>query len=370
MGRRVLYLLTTTDRAESHSIVEMAARGVEATVVCEPDAPMRGFFEEAGLRTIPLPMRSKLDWKAIRALRRLRREQDFDIVHVYYKKALCLYNLAAIGLPRVPVVAYRGIIGNLSYWDPFSWLSFLDPRIERIVCVCEAIRRYFLEKRFLLVFRLFPPQRVVTIHKGHHTGWYRQESPRIPPDLQVPPGAVVIGCVARLKKRKGIVELIRAFERISAGSGAYLLLVGSVEYPAIEQAVAASPARERIRLTGFRQDAAQLAGAFDIATLPSLRREGLPRAVIEAMSQGIPPVVSDSGGNPELVTDRVSGRVLPAGDVDALYRALRELVDNPEERRMLGARARETIEQHFSVANTAGRTLDEYQALVPLQRDR
>ncbi|MFP4146084.1 MAG: glycosyltransferase family 4 protein [Halorhodospira sp.] len=361
---KVLYLFDTTDRAESESVIEMAQRGVEATIVCQPHAPMRPRFEEAGLRVIPVPMRSKADRTAITALRRLRREHSFDLVHAYYKIALTNYNLAAIGLPRIPVVAYRGIIGNLSYWDPFSWLSFLDPRIERIVCVCEAIRQYFLHKPFLLGLHLFQPERVVTIHKGHRTGWYQQQEARLPADLAIPPEASVIGCVARLKRRKGILELIRAFEQIPPEHNAYLVLVGPVEDPAIERVAAASPAAPRIRLTGFRADAAQIAGSFDIATLPSLRREGLPRAIIEAMAQRIPAVVSDAGGNPELVEDGINGYITPAGDTGALWEALTTLLADPLLRQRMGEAARARIEESFTVERTAAETLALYRALT------
>ncbi len=357
--------MTTTDRAESYSIIEMARHGVVATVICEPEAPFRGLLEENGLEVIPLCMRSKIDLAAIRRLRALLKERDFDIAHAYYKKVLCLYTLASMGLKRIPLVAYRGIIGNLSYWDPFSWMSFLNPRLDRLICVCEAIRRDFLGKRFLLFFRLFDPVRVITIHKGHRVSWYQTHDRRIPADLEIPEKAVVIGCVARLKKRKGIVELIRAFEQIPQASNGYLVLVGYVEYAAIHEAVKASPARGRIRLAGFRKDAATMAGALDIITLPSLRREGLPRAIIEAMSQRVPAVVSDSGGNPELIEDGVSGYVSPAGDVNALRDALQGLVEDPERRKRFGEAAQQRIRDHFTVENTARKTLAVYESLLP-----
>lgn len=361
----ILYLFDTTDRAESESVIEMARRGVEPTICCRPNATMRARFEQAGLEVIPLPLNSKVDRTSIRILRHLRRKRRFDLVHAYYKIALTNYNLAASGLPRVPVVAYRGIIGNLSYWDPFSWLSFLDPRIERLVCVCEAIRQYFLAKHFLFGQNLFNPERVVTIHKGHRPEWYQQPSPKLPDDLQIPTDATVIGCVSRMKKRKGIVELIHAFEQLPTNLNAYLLLIGPVEDKAISQAAKRSSAAHRIRLTGYRPDAPAIAGAFDIKALPSLRREGLPRAVIEAMVQGIPAVVSDSGGNPELVEDGISGRVTPAGDVATLQRALYDLAADPALRMRMGEAAARRIREEFTVEKTVEQTLALYRGLIP-----
>lgn len=362
---QILYLFDTTDRAESESVIEMARRGVEPTICCRPDATMRSRFEQAGLEVITLPLRSKLDLRTIRTLRRLRRSRKFDVIHAYYKIALTNYNIAAAGLPRVPVIAYRGIIGNLSYWDPFSWLSFLDPRIERLVCVCEAIREYFLTKTLLPGVHLFSAERVVTIHKGHRAQWYQQPYPRLPEDLCIPTDATVIGCVSRMKRRKGILELIRAFELIPAELNAYLVLVGPLEDKAISRAATRSSAAQRIRLTGYRSDAPAIAGAFDIKTLPSLRREGLPRAVIEAMAQGIPAVVSDSGGNPELIEDGRSGRVTPAGDILALSQALHQLISSAELRRQMGEAAARRVREDFTLEKTVEQTLSLYRALAP-----
>ncbi len=362
---RVLYLMAFTDRAESESIIAMAQRGVRPTVICSPDAGMRERMEQAGVEVIPLPLRANVDRDSIAAMRALLQEREFDLVHALYKKTLCNFTLAARGLRRPPMVAYRGIIGNLSYWDPLSWLSFLNPRIERIICVCEAIRQYFLHKRFLLGFHLFKPQRVVTIYKGHRPEWYRGSADRSAlRALGIADEAPVIGCVARLKKRKGIVELIQAFEQLPGELNAHLVLVGTVEYPAIEAAARNSSAAERIHLLGFRRDAPALAGAFDIITLPSLRREGLPRAIIEAMAQGVPAMVSDSGGNPELVEDGKSGRVTPAGDVAAMREALRQMVADRELRARLGEGAARRIAEDFSIERTVEKTLALYQEVL------
>ena len=66
----------------------------------------------------------------------------------------------------IKLVAYRGIVGNVSYFDPLSWMYLLNPRLDRIICVAEAIRQYLLGLRFLgLQIRREVP---VTINKGHN----------------------------------------------------------------------------------------------------------------------------------------------------------------------------------------------------------
>jgi glycosyltransferase involved in cell wall biosynthesis len=101
------------------------------------------------------------------------------------------------------------------------------------------------------------------------------------------------------------------------------------------------------RVLGARQDAQRLLAAADVFVMPS-RREGLSMAVLEAMSHGLPTVVSDGPGNPEAVGD--AGVVFPVGDARALAGALRRLAADRDERARLGSAARERVEQRFSRA--------------------
>lgn len=363
---RILFVLNTTDRGERAMIIEMSrSSAVEATVICRPDTPGRVELENADLRVVPINFRTKLDGVARKSIRQLLDGETFDLVHVFSKKPLINWTLATLFRKSPPVVAYRGIIGNLSYWDPFSWLSFLNPSIRRWVCVCEAIRQYFLGKKFFLAFRLFNPERVVTIHKGHRLEWYQHaEGEPILPTVGVPSGVPVIGCVARMKKRKGIIELIQALELVQADPAPHLVLVGRVLDEDIARACENSPIKERIHLLGFHPEAARMGREFTIQTLPSLRREGLPRAVIEGMSQAVVPVVSDSGGNPDLVEDGVSGLVVPAGQVEPLAEAFTRLLNNPQAARQMGEAAKQRIREQFTVEKTVEETLALYRSVL------
>jgi len=268
------------------------------------------------------------------------------------------------------VVAYRGIIGNLSYWDPFAWLTFLDPRLQRIICVADAIREYFLRKRFLLFFRLIRPERVVCSYKGHRVEWY--DGPVPEPSLRerfgIPPEARVIGCVSRIRARTGISELVACMDLLRCPGEVHLVVLGHLEDRSHLQALRHSKHPERVHLPGFVPDAVRLAGQFDIITLPSLRREGLPRAVIEGMAQGVAPVVTDAGGSPELIEQGVSGLIVPPGDPGALAAAFDQLLTDDGLRRSMGAAARGRIETHFHSDQTLAQTLALYREVTPPER--
>jgi glycosyltransferase involved in cell wall biosynthesis len=132
---------------------------------------------------------------------------------------------------------------------------------------------------------------------------------------------------------------------------------------ALESRIASSGCAERIQVLGYRQDAPALTAACDVFVLPSTKREGLARSLIEAMAYGVAPVATDCGGNPELVVHGVSGLLVPVGDAAALAAAIGKLHDDPALRRRLGAAARERIGRDFRIEDTIEKTLALYRTL-------
>jgi len=74
----------------------------------------------------------------------------------------------------------------------------------------------------------------------------------------------------------------------------------------------------RCHFLGHREDALAIVGACDATVLPAIKREGLPKTVIESMALGVVPIVTRTGGSPELLVDGESGLVVPPGDAAAL----------------------------------------------------
>ena len=358
---KTLCITEDADRPTTATFVGLVQAGVDVTVMCPPASDRRAALTEAGVRVLDLPLRKRVDRAGIAELRTELVRGGYDILHLFSNKAVQNGLIASRGLP-VKIVVYRGIVGNVSFFNPVSWQRFLNPRIDRIVCVANAVRDYFLQMR--PKFLRLPPSKLVTIHKGHSLDWYRA----LPADLAsigVPPGRFVIGCVANYRPRKGIELLVDAFRELPAEWQAHLLLIGGgMDAPALTKCIAASPVAANIHVLGFRQDSSTLMASCDVFVLPSTKREGLARSLIEAMAYGIAPVVTDCGGSPEVVVDGVSGMVVPVRDVAALAAALKRLHDDPELRRRLGAAARERIRTDFRIEDTIAKTLELYRSLV------
>src|SRR5664279_479762 len=96
---------------------------------------------------------------------------------------------------------------------------------------------------------------------------------------------------------------------------------------------------------------------MDIFVLPSLS-EAFSNSLMEAMGCGCCPVASETGGNPELVTDGETGLLFPVGDASALAERLALLLDEPPYRRRLAAAAERRMREHFTREQSA-RTMGE-----------
>jgi len=361
MTIKALCIAEDTDRPTTALFIGLVRAGVDVTVISPVGPDQRAWFADNGVRVLDLSLRKRFDREAVRRLRTELMTGRYDILHLFSNRALENGLAASRGLP-VKIVAYRGIVGNVSFLSPVSWLRFLNPRIDRIVCVADAVRDYFLQMR--PKFLRLPPERLVRIYKGHSLDWY-QAAPLDLTAIGVPKGAFVVVCVANYRPRKGIEVLVDAFGRLPEQWGAHLLLIGGgMDAPRLAQRIAASPAAARIHALGFRPDAPALTAACDVFVLPSTKREGLARSLIEAMAYAVAPVVTNCGGSPELVTNGVCGLVVPVNDAAALADAIGRLHDDPELRARLGAGARERIRRDFRIEDTIEKTHALYRSLV------
>jgi len=358
---RSLCITEGGDRPTMETFIGMHRAGIEITAICPADHANHKLLADAGVPTIDLRLQHNFDKTDIARLREELIRGEYHIMHTFNSKAVTNGLRACKGL-SVKVICYRGIVGNLSFLDPMSWMRYLNPRIDRIVCVCEAIRQWFL--RMQPAFLRMPPERPVTIHKGHKLEWYADA----PVDLSqfgIPADAFVIGCAAAYRPRKGIEYLIDAMGLLPDDIPAHLLLIGKMDAEELTRKIDACPAADRIHRSGYRTDAPAVTAACDVFCLPSTKREGLPRAVIEAMAYRVPPVVTNSGGSPELVVDGESGYVVPIKDARALADAFEWLYRDPDLRRRMGDAAHERIATAFRNEDTVRKTIALYKELVP-----
>lgn len=357
---RALCLIKDTDRPTIETICGLRRAGCDVRASCPPKPAALALLEAAGVPLVGFEIRKRLDLEGIRRLRKELVTDHYDILHVFGNRGLQNGVIALRGLPT-KLVAYRGRVGNMSFLDPFSWLRYLNPRINRIVCVSDAVRDWFLAMR--PAFLRARPEKFVRIYKGHDPDWYATA----PADLTafgIPHASFVVTSVANYRKHKGIDELVAAFAHLPDDCPAHLLLVGKMDSADLDRQIAALPRPERVHRIGYRNDAPAFAAASDVVALPTTIPEGLPRSVIEAMACARPCIVTDIGGQAELVVHDECGLRVPAGDPVAIADAIVRLHRDPALRERLGRAACERIATHFHIDRTIAETLALYRTLA------
>jgi glycosyltransferase involved in cell wall biosynthesis len=357
----VLCLTDSCDLPESELFIGLKKAGFNIDVMCNPKGRNYQRLVDENMVVQPMALKSRFDKEGISAIKAQLAIRHYDVIHVYNPRALACALRASKGM-NIRIVAYRGVIGNISFLNPESWITFLHPRVSKIVCVADAIKDYLANLRFLWL--RISDKKLIRIYKGHDLGWY-QDAPVELEQFGVPAGAFVVCSTGRDTPRKGYDVLIKAMAQLPDTVKAHLILVGdAIDNPELKALAEQSPHPERVHFTGFRNDAPAIAAASNVFVLMSIEREGLPRAVIEAMAYGITPIVSNVGGMPELVENGVSGLVVPASDATSLAMAIARLYNDRALLIQMGAAARQRIAEKFHTSETVRQTGDLYKALV------
>lgn len=184
--------------------------------------------------------------------------------------------------------------------------------------------------------------------------------------LQLDAGTLLFSCVANLWQKKNHAGLVDAFARAfgTAGGDAlpHLVLFGEGdERGALRAHIDALGIGARVHLLGADPDAARLTSGADVFCLVSFH-EGLPLALLEAMANGLPCVVSRAGGMPTVVQHGATGLVVDATDTAAIADAMRTLAADAGLRRAMGQAGRQRIERDYQLSTMVDRVLALYAA--------
>lgn len=254
--------------------------------------------------------------------------------------------LAARGRPR-PYLVNTVHSSRLRSPEDRELLRTLTPRMDRLIAVSRSI-----VAKLRAEGRAGTDDRVVLIHNGVDLSRYDHQEAccTLPEEYGFPVGSPMVGVVGRLELEKGQATLIEAWPLVLGRvPAARLLVVGEGSCRAALEAQAealgllgtavgtrsecvgtrhARPGATVV-FTGRREDVPAVTAALDVAVLPSYR-EAQGIAILEAMALARPVVASDVGGIPEMITDGVTGLLVPPHDPPALAAAIvRLLTDHP-----------------------------------------
>lgn len=288
---------------------------------------------------VPMPpVRSKLSWRVVFALRRLIKQYGIRVVFSPSSAGLSNAVLASVGT-GAKNIGYRGTQAKVRRADPTYYLGVLNPLACHIVCETADIREYLLG--------MLPERKLSVLTKPFDVAWV-QEAINNPIQVDgVPADALTCVYIGMCKGRpfKGLRLLLEAFNLVRVPN-MHLVFVGSYDAEDAEWAKQ-SPKASQIHMVGPQQNANAYLPGQGLFVLPSTR-DASPRVVREAMACGLPCVVSDIPGAKELIVHEQTGLLFQAGSATALAAAIERLANNPNERCQMGKAGRQRIAEVFS----------------------
>ena len=293
-------------------------------------------------------------------LRSLILKLGVDLVHAHDARAHSLALLALVALPRPPhlVVARRVDFPVRSSW--ISQRKYTSPRVSRILCVSRCVEA-------VLRASVAGLTNTAVVHSGIDIARFQQ--PAIGEDLrrrfELAPNTKLVAQVAALTPQKDYPTFVNCVEAmLRARSDLFFLIVGSGELEVwLRTRLAASPARARVALLGFRSDLPAIFAQLDLLLMSS-QTEGLGTTVLDAFAARVPVAATRAGGIGEMVRHEQTGLLADVGAAEQLAQAGLRLLADPDLARSLSAAAYELLVQEFSKATTARKTYQHYLELV------
>ncbi len=326
--------------------------------------PLAGEIEAGGTPVRILGLHSYYPADILRAARALRSPCTPHLVHSHGYFAGALGRAAAVWA-GIPATIHHLHTLDTSLRVHHRHFERLLARVtNRIVCCSRAVETFAAEVHGL------PRALLVTIPNGIDPAPVMERDAARELLGDEPSAAPVIGCIGGLNPHKGQDVLLRACARLGPSfvPGTVVFIGDGPERPRLERLVESLGLSGKVRFLGRRSDVRRLLPAFDLVVVPSVAREGLGLAALEAMDAARPVIASRVGGLAEVIEDGRTGVLVPPGDPAALAGAILSILDRPDRGRALGEAARWRVESEFRATRMTRRVEAIYEEALHERR--
>jgi glycosyltransferase involved in cell wall biosynthesis len=372
----------------THLLTEaLVKKGVRVTLIttAHPEGLLKETLNGVDIYYLDhtLPRSYSNEWweLSLKKFKKLHAKNNFDIVHSQSIGAWgLLEHITSIKLPLVTTSHGTPISDASSYVrsnrlgvEVFTFLDitkYLPKHYQmyrnsnKVIAVSDELNKHisgFFFKR---------SKNIVTVLNGIDTSRFNPDidTGKIREKYSFGQEDKIILFVGRIIKEKGVQNIISALPLIRKQfEDVKLLIVGDGNYlPEVRNLVKGSKCSSSITVTG-RVDADDIPFLYNLADVfvsPTLRVEGLPYNLLEAMSTARPVVASDMGGISDLINTGEDGILIPAGNINSLAAEVTKLLEDPGKAAKLGKKARVKINKKFSTEKMTDETLAIYDEIV------
>lgn len=332
-------------------------RGIDQVVACPPDGGIAGTLPN-DVPIVELSPRSLIRKLHLRPLRDAVRNHRLTLVHAHDADAHTLGMLLKIAIPPVKLVVTRRVAfpprGLFGAWFKYRY------HVDRFIAISDAVVEALSQTGVA-------GDRITVIPSGIDLGAV-ETAARGGKDIDALAARhrLLVATAGALTAEKDFATAIHAMELVHADfPDAGMVILGDGPERKSLEAIIAGRRLDFVHLLGHREPIASIFKACDLFLLTS-RWEGLNTSAVEAAACGLPLVVSDTGGLPEVVENGVNGILCPPGNAAAYAAAVRELLTDEEKRNRLGA-ASVARSRRFDIEKVIPETVDLYKRVLGIR---
>jgi len=290
-------------------------------------------------------------FKSLQQMEKLLREIRFSLVHVHTPVAAFVTRLACQRTNTHPVLYtahgfhfYKG--APLKNWLLYYNMEKLAAHwTDGLITINEedykAAQKFKLRKNGKVFF--VPGVGVDIANLEQRIASIDRSEKRKELGLSVDTAVAIT--VGELNANKNHIQALKALSKLTKLNFHYIIVGNGESEQELKKAVNELMLQNKVSFLGFRRDVPELLAASDVFILTS-RREGLPKAVLEAMAAGLPIIATDVRGNRDLVKNGENGYLLPLDDVEQTAIAIERLIDSEDLRRSMGEKSKELVKQY------------------------
>lgn len=318
-------------------------------------------LRELNIQVYFFPTNRIFDFNNLYKILKLFQAERPDILHVHLTYSYIIGAMIArlIGVPVVATLHSTGIDPESS-GSRTAWLEkfVLRNLVHKIIACGPAVAKYYranIKDEPVLVIPNAVEVSELQISSAEQYALRKQVAGEL--------DRLIIISVGRLVAQKGFEDLLNAFSILHPSHPtAFLAIVGGGNLKnVLERKIKELNLSDHVRLLGWRTDVPSLLLTSDMFVLAS-HCEGLPIAVLEAMSAGLPVLATDVSDNSWTIGE--TGMTVPAHQPEVFANAMAELIDAPIRRKALGQAARVRIEENFNPSDWFDKIISVYRSLL------
>jgi glycosyltransferase involved in cell wall biosynthesis len=318
-----------------------------------------------GLETegVNLHPQRKYNLRIVPSLIHLLRKEEYDIVHAHLFPTSMYCAVASYFAQGKYFFSEHSIYNRRRDYPILKAVDWgVYRQFDRIIAVSKPVREALLtwlpslEHKTRLVNNCIDPD-IPTATPSQLDG--------IRKELGITKDDVVILYAGRLLHAKGPDVLLEALiQQTNDSINTKVLIAGDGELrESLTKFITENSLNDRVSILGFRSDVPILISLTDLIVLPS-RWEGLPMILLEAMAAGKPVVATAVGGVPDVIQDGINGWLVPPENPEMLSKSITTVLSDRDLQIKIGAHARQTIVEHFSVRSSVEKLLSIYNEVL------